>query len=95
VEDGLFACEVAGLGDLADEGDDAVVGLGPVGEHLGGADGSHRVGAVLPLAVVEGLERVLEDEDLLLGVRRAEVVGVLEEVWDEGVLADDEAGAEA
>ncbi len=95
MEDGLFACEVSGLGDLADEGDDAVVGLRPVGEHLGDADGSHRVGAVLPLAVVEGLERVLEDEDLLVGVSLAEHVGVFEEVGDHRVLADDEAVLEA
>ena len=82
------------LGDLSDEGDDAVGGLGPVGEHLDAADGRHRVGGAAVLAVVQRLERVLEDEDLLPRVRRAEPVGVLEEVLDEGVLTDHEAVAE-
>jgi len=92
VEDGLLASEVAGLGDLTDEDHDAVVGLGPVGEHFDGADRGHRVGAAVGvLAVVEGLERVLEDEDLLAGVGLAEGVGVSEEVGDECILARDEA----
>ena len=92
VEDGLFAGEVARLGDLADEDDDAVVGLGPVREHFDRADRGHRVGAAVGvLAVVEGLERVLEDEDLLAGVGLAELVGVSEEVFDERVLSCDEA----
>ena len=94
VEDGLLAGEVATLGDLADEHDDAIGGLGPVGEHLGGADRRHGVCTVRVLAVVQGLQAVLEDEDLLAGVGLSDVVCVGEEVGDQGVLADDEAVAE-
>ena len=96
VEDSLLPCEVAVLGDLADEGDDAVSRLGPVGEHFGAADGGVAVGvAVAVLAVVQGLERVLEDEHLLAGVGLAQVVGVGEKVLGHDVLACDEAVLEA
>jgi len=96
VEDRLLAGEVSVLGDLADEGDDAVGRLGPVGEHLGAADWGVAVSvAVAVLTVVQGLERVLEDEHLLAGVGLAQVVGVGEEVLGHDVLACDEAVLEA
>ena len=92
VLDRLLPGEVAGLGDLADDEGDAVGLLAPVGDHLDGADLGHRVGAaVLVLPVVQGLERVDDEEDLLLGVRLAEAVGVGEELGDEDVLSGDEA----
>jgi len=57
VLDLLLAGEVAALGDLADDEGDAVRLLAPVGDHLDGADLSHRVRvAVLVLAVVQRLE---------------------------------------
>ena len=92
VLDLLLAGEVAALGDLADDECDAVGLLAPVGDHLDGADLGHRVGVtVLVLAVVQGLQRVEDEEDLLLGVGLAERVGVVEDVLDEGILAGDEA----
>jgi len=92
VLDLLLAGEVAALGDLADDEGDAVRLLAPVGNHLDGADLSHRVRvAVLILAVVQRLERVEDEEDLLLGVSLVEAVRVSEDVIDQGVLACDEA----
>jgi hypothetical protein len=92
VLDLLLAGEVSALGDLADDECDAVGLLAPVGDHLDGADLGHRVGVtVLVLAVVQGLQRVEDEEDLLLGVGLAKRVGVVEDVLDEGVLAGDEA----
>jgi len=93
MEDGLLAGEVAALGHLTDEADDAVGGLGPVGQHLRGADRCHGVGCTVPLAVVQRLKGVLQDEDLLALVGLADGIGVTEEVLDQGVLTDDEAVA--
>ncbi len=94
MEDGLLARELTGLGHLADEDHHAVVGLGPVGQHLDAAHCRHGVCAILPLAIVQRLERVLEHEDLLAGVGLAELIGVAEEVLDSHVLTDHEAVAE-
>lgn len=94
MEDAVLALEFAILVDLADEDDDAVGGLRPVGQHLGAAHRGDRVGRLAPLAVVEGLQGVLEDEDLLAGVGLAEGVRMGEELRDERVLADVEAFAE-
>ena len=93
VLDAVLALELTVLGDLTDEDDDAVVLLGPVGESLGAAEGRHRVGtaAFHSDVVVEGLERVLEDEDLLVGVGLAKHLRVLQEASDRGVLTDHEA----
>ena len=92
VLDLLLAGEVAALGDLTDDEGDAVGLLAPVGDHLDGADLGHRVGVtVLVLAVVERLQRVEEEEDLLLGVGLPQLVGVSEDVLDQRVLAGDEA----
>lgn len=95
MEDCIFASEFACLRDLADEDDDAVVGLGPVGECFHAADSCHGISTVGPFAVVEGLERVLEDEDLFVRVSFAEGVSVFDEVSYQHVLADDEAVGEA
>ena len=80
---------------MADEDDDAVVGLSPVSECFHAANSCHRISTVGPFAVVEGLERVLEDEDLFARVSFAEGFGVIDDVGDEHVLADDEAVGEA
>ena len=97
VLDAVLALEFTVLSDLTDEDDDAVVLLRPVGESLGAAEGRHRVGAAAfhGDVVVEGLERVLEDEDLLVGVRLAKDLRVLQEAGDRGVLTDHEALTEA
>ena len=91
MEDGLLTGEVATLGHLADEADDAVGGLGPVRQHFRGANRGHGVGCAVPLAIVQRLKRILEDEDLLTLVGLLDGIGVLQEVRHQRVLADHEA----
>ena len=88
----LFAREVTGLGDLADDDCDAEVFFTPVGYELDDADLRHGVGgAVGVLAVVQRLEGVEDEEDLLRLVLLAKRIGMLQDAGDEGVLAGDEA----
>ena len=94
MKDAVLAGEVSTLGDLTDEDDATVRLLGPVRKDLGTTERGHGVGVVAVLAVVQGLKRVLEDEDLLAGVGLAKAVGVSDEVGHFCVLTDDESVAE-
>ena len=91
VLDGVLPGEASVLVDLADEHADAVGPLRPTGEELGHVlRGTRRDRTVLVVTIVQGLERVLQEEHLLLGIRLHDVVCPGEQVLDHGLLTDEE-----
>ena len=79
--DTILALELTVLGDLTDEDHHAVILLRPVGECLCAAEGRHRIGTASfdSNIVVEGLKRIMKDEELLIWVGLAEHLSMGEE----------------
>lgn len=94
MKDAVLTGELAVLVHLTDEVHDPVGPLRPISEHFDRAQGGRTVRAVRILTVIEGLKRILEEEDLLALVRLHDVVSVVEQVRDHDVLATDETRRE-
>lgn len=90
MEDAVLAGELAVLVHLADETHHTVGALRPVGQHFDRSERGRTIGAVGVLAIVQGLKRILENEDLLALVGLADVVRVLQQIRNHDVLAADE-----